>query len=104
VAAPATIATPVARRMPAWSRRPTACPTRTEAAAEMPSGTMKESEARLSVSWWPATCVAPIEPIVTVTKAKAPISMRYITPMGSPRRSCLSSSGQRAASRRTGRR
>ena len=41
-------------RAPAGSARPTAWPTRTEAASPTPSGTMKVSEARLMATWCPA--------------------------------------------------
>ena len=76
-----------APRVPGRSPRPTACPTRMEAASATPSGTMKVSEARLMATWCPAIARVPSQPIIRATKAKAPNSSVYWQPIGSPSRS-----------------
>ncbi len=75
---------PAACRIAAGSCAPTARPTRTAAAIEIPIGTMNVRLATLSATWCPASCVVPIRPMSRPTRAKTPTSSRYCAPIGAP--------------------
>ena len=74
---PQATAAAAERRRASGSPRPRAWPTRTAAAEEMPSGTMKVSAARFNATWCEAIAVAPSHPISRAMAEKAPISTSF---------------------------
>ncbi len=83
-AAPRAIAAKPARRVAAASWRPTAWPTRTVAAIEMPNGTMNRIAAVCSAIWCAASAVVPIQPIRMAAVANSPYSSRKAPAIGAP--------------------
>ena len=83
-ATPHASAARAARRAPGMSPRPTACPTSTAAAAEIPSGTMNVSEARLIATWCAAIGMVPRRPINSATVPNTPYSITFWSPIGIP--------------------
>ena len=82
------------------SRRPTAWPTRTVAAIEMPNGTMNKMEAVCSAIWCAASAIVPIQPIRIAAEANSPYSSRTAPAIGAPTRTSRRSSGQSARQKR----
>ena len=89
-----------ARPRSASSPRPSATPTRTVAALEMPSGIMNAIEAICSAMPCAASGTVPSQPIITEEDAKSPTSAMIVTPIGQPSRSTSRSGPQSGRQKR----
>ncbi len=83
-AAPSASAAKPARRVAAGSRRPTAWPTRTVAASEIPNGIMNRMVAICSAIWCAASAPVPIQPTRIAAEENSPHSSAMPPEIGRP--------------------